>query len=263
MIARPGARRWQAALLFGGLLTGGCQWPASNAQQLTPDGFVKDSPAGKDTQFVADNATGQNQNPAPDHRPPGDVSMTVTERPDHPGPILETPGKDATTVSYIPPMGTAQSPYSPIAAPSGPSAATLPTDTVRRTDATPTGRPVNLILSDTRSARDVEMTAKYDGDNKLEAVLARVQQLEQRLEQRDQAVKQSGVEVQTATEEVHRTRTQLASLRKELDETRATMHDHDREYREAMTQCVELLERLEKASTPPADTSDADRKPVN
>jgi peptidoglycan hydrolase CwlO-like protein len=85
-----------------------------------------------------------------------------------------------------------------------------------------------------------------------------MQQLEQRLEQRDLAVRQSGAEVQAATEELRKTVTHVETWRKEADELRTQMHNRDKEEIDMLKKQIQLVERLLAEESPASSSSPID-----
>jgi hypothetical protein len=219
-------KRLLAPVLCGSLLSGGCYLFGPETGQFPQSGAVNDKAVGQDGQPGA--GTGQAPKPAalPERHPP-----------DVPPPVPDAQGKEATTVSYIPPSG-GLSPYSPIIGPSGPAGSRLPGS--------------NVVPVENRTGQETDLPTNYNGSD-IDSYRARVQQLEQRLEQRERAAKRSSAELQAATEELQRTRNELAAARKEADDLRARMRDRERENNEALrAYCNKLEQLLGEAPTPEA-----------
>jgi hypothetical protein len=241
MIRRLRRRRMLAPVLFGALVTGGCQLLGTDTAPLTPPQTFGDKApeTGAQMQKTGPFAGPNNGTPA------DQTAMLGTPRPgqaprrhESPASAFEPEAKEATNVDYIPPATA--SPY---------NRATTVSSTARapsRPDPTlPTGRVVTLTPGEFRVERDADVTLKCNsGDPDAKKLETRVQQLEHRLEQRDRIVRESGTEIQAANEELRKTVAHVEALRNEVHEMRARLGNRDKEDIESLQLTIKALEKL-------------------
>jgi hypothetical protein len=223
-----------APLLFGALLTSGCQLSGAGSAAVNPSGpfNLKGSGPGSGTATASGDAPLKDE-AAAKRKPAVDPFAQPTDRRGFGASSTEPEGKEATTVSYIPPTTT--SPYRAQAPNFGAAGQKAPASA---------GRVVTLTPGELRAEGDGDTATKTDArSDDVKDLDKRMQQLEQRLEQRDRAVRQSGAEVQAASEELRKTLTQVETWRKEMDEMRTTMRKRDREDIEMLKPLVERLQR--------------------
>ncbi len=241
MIRRLRRRRLLAPVLFGALMTGGCELLGTDTVQLTPPRTFGDKAP---ETGVQPKDTGASAGPKKE-TPPEQAALLGTPRPGqapgrHESSVsgFEPEAKEATNVDYIPP--TTASAYNRATVVSG-----APRVSPRPAPTQPTGRVVTLTPGEFRVERDTDTTMKYTPDDpdgkKLET---RVQQLEQRLEQRDRVVRQSGTEMQAANEELRKTLAHVEALRNEVNEMRARLGNRDKEDVETLQLTVKALEKM-------------------
>ena len=264
-------QRLLAPVLFGTMLTGGCQLFGTNAPSSPRSGAI-------DGKIVNSQQTDSAVSPRKGAGPelPPVVETNGSGRGDDGRPVSSlrssTEGKEATTVtrisstpdastggssrtidlSTLPPgtrttvtSSTVANPSNAVPAASGPAGQVVRTDARQQTaPGTPNRLPTGSAEEQTDRADEMTMKYRSGSDDAIKRMELRLQSLEQRLELGDRAVRQSGVEVKAATEEVQRTRVQNEGLRKEADELRIKLRNRDKEEIESLKTQIETARRL-------------------
>jgi hypothetical protein len=243
-------RLWLGPLMLGSLFQAGCflfdKQPAndSSSKGLVPPKVVDEPkpkqppqpppppPVVETTRRPDPPATSRTDDPVDPAVPPKSVSQiadSVTHVPRPPEirkdasvPMPRLPGEDSTKR----PDPAAPRPASPYA-PSNPG--------LVRTDP-PSGE------------RTVELMKYNNAEAEHKALEARAAQLFQDLQQREEALRTSRTEVQQSTEEIQKTRAQLATYQQQLEQMRAS----NKEQNDALRATIRSMEQLLKES-PPAD----------
>ncbi len=259
MIGLLRGRRLLAPVLFSTLLSGGCQLFGTDSKPITPAGAFDKKKINTTEQPLSvptaerKNEGGANTQQAGDgFRPKREVEGREVSAAD------AGLKKDATNVVYIPP--TSSIAIRPTSAPSGPSGVPVRPDLSAQTSTGAAGTilnssPLNKLDRETDAAVKVNTAAP-----ETKSLEVRMLQLEQRLEQRDRAVKQTGAEVQAATEELHRTLGSVETWRKEVDEARAKLQKREKEDIETMKLTVKTLERMLAEDAPGENRREGERK---
>ncbi len=255
MIGRLRRSRLLAPVLFGSLLTGGCQLFGPDAPPKTQTGLNDNKTTKTDAPSLL-TGSGDRKNEAGPDQP---VATAFRNRPesesrDAAAVTLDPRTKEAPNVSYIPP--TAPTPGA-----SGPAGLTIRPNANQQTagDAAP-GRILSPPPGESLLKREDEMTMKSSvGDANLKLLQTQIQQNQQRLEQRDKAVRQSEAEVQAAAEALRTTRAKVESSQKELDDVKTQLRNRDKEDIAILTPLVEALERRLKEEAPPENRDGSER----
>jgi chromosome segregation ATPase len=137
----------------------------------------------------------------------------------------------------------------------GPRGGPAPAGNVRG-GPTATGEIMGLAPHETPLDRAVELARKIDLVNRENlALLARIRQLEAAAEARETALNETLRDVQNASDEVARTRTELQNVRKELAAVKARILQVEKDETETLKAIIAAIEKLLQQPMPPDNGS--------